>query len=264
MNKKLFIKTSKYDIPAIFTYPENKNNLPVVILCHGTDSQKNEVGDMYVMLANALLTNNIASIRLDYAGCGESKALPQDLTFYGEVEDTHEVYKYLLACNNIDKDKIGILGLSQGARIMAELFKIVPDIKFGVSWSGACQMNEGIFEDFHIGYYEDAVKNGYAVIPMTWGDNLILSKQWFDDIKKSTPLEGLKNYNGPILAVAGVEDDMVPFEHTSEIIKVCKNPNSRAIIYPGANHIFNILSSDLTTMNTVIKETIDWINKILE
>ena len=264
MDKKLFIKTKKYDIPAIFSYPAEGNNFPAIILCHGTASHKNEIGDMYVMLANKLLKSGIASIRFDYAGCGESSALPQELTFCGEVEDTYDVYKYLLKCNNIDKTKIGILGLSQGARIMAELFKIAPELKFGVSWSGACQSNEGLFEEWHKGYYNEAVKNGYAVVPMTWGDNLIISKEWFEEIKKSTPMEGLKHYKGPVLAIAGIEDDIIPFQHTSEIIKMCNNLNSRAIIYPGANHIFNILSDDLTIMNTVIKETIEWINKILE
>ena len=260
MEKKILIKGKKFDIPAIFSIPEGNSKFPAVILCHGTASHKNEIGDMYVMLANELIKCGIASIRFDYAGCGESTALPQDLTFYGEVEDTHSVYKYLCECDMIDNTKIGVLGLSQGARIMAELFKTSPEIKFGVSWSGACQSDEGLFENWHQGYYEEACKNGYAVVPMTWGDNLIISKEWFDDIKKSTPLEGLKNYSGPVLAVAGVADDIIPFEHTSEIIKVCSNPNSRAILYPGANHIFNILSGDLSIMNTVIKETIEWIN----
>jgi len=263
MEEKIFLKTSKYDIPMIFAYPNNGENFPAVILCHGTASNKNEIGDMYVLLANELIKVGIASIRFDYAGCGESKALPQELTFYGEVDDTHKVYEYLLSCDMIDSKKIGVLGLSQGARIMAELFKIVPEIKFGVSWSGACQKDEGLFENWHKNHYNEAVKNGYALVPMPWGDNLILSKGWFDDIKNSNPLDGLKQYKGPILAVAGVEDDIIPFEHTSEIIKVCSNPNSRAIIYPGANHIYNILSGDLTIMNIVIKETIDWIQKIL-
>lgn len=264
MENKIFIKSNKYNIPAICSFPDDVKNFPAVILCHGTASHKDEIGDMYVMLANELLKSGIASIRFDYAGCGDSKALPQELTFYGEVEDTYEVYKYLLTCDNINKNKIGILGLSQGARIMAELFKKVPEFKFGISWSGACQSDEGLFEEWHTGYYSEAVQNGYAIVPMTWGDNLIISKEWFDDVKKSTPLEGLKKYKGPVLAVAGVEDDIIPFEHTSEIIKMCSNIDSRAIIYPGANHIFNILSGDLTIMNTVIKETIQWINKILE
>jgi len=263
MENKLLIKGDNYDIPAILTYPDENKKVPAIILCHGTASSKDEVGNMYIMLANELLKHKIASIRFDYAGCGESKALPQDLTFYGEVNDTYKVYEFLQKCNFIDNEKIGILGLSQGARIMAEIFKIVPELKFGVSWSGACQSDEGLFEMWHQNYYTEACKNGYAVVPMTWGDNLIISKQWFDDIKKSTPLEGLKNYKGPVLAVAGVKDDIIPFEHTSEIIKVCNNSESRAIIYPNSNHIFNILSDDLTTIKRVIKETIEWINKIL-
>lgn len=263
MEKKVFIKGKKFNIPAIIAYPEIGNKFPAVILCHGTGANKNEVGDMYVMLANELLKEGIASIRMDYAGCGESEAKAQDLTFFGEVDDTLKVYEYLQECNFVDKEKIGILGLSQGVRIWAELVKKVPEIKFGVSWSGACQMNEGIFENWYQGYYEEAVKNGYAAIQMTWGDELILSKEWFDDIKKSTPLEGLKGYEGPVLAVAGVDDDMVPCEHTVEIIKACGNPKSRAIFFPKANHIFNVLAEDKTATYMVIKQTIEWIKNNL-
>jgi dienelactone hydrolase len=261
MDKKIFIKGKKYAIPAIFTYPDEKGVFPVVILCHGTAANKNEVGDMYVTLATNLLNEGIASIRMDYAGCGESKAKPQELTFFGEVDDTLKVYEYLQECDFIDKDKIGILGLSQGVRIWVELVKRVPEIKFGVSWSGACQRNEGIFENWYQGYYEEAVKNGYASILMTWGDKLILSKEWFDDIKKSTPLDGIKGYKGPVLAVAGVDDDMVPCEHTFEIIKMCSNPKSKAIFYPKANHIFNVLEEDKSVTMKIIKETVEWIKK---
>lgn len=59
--------------------------MPTVILCHGTGSQKNEVGNLFVELSRKLLNIGIASIRFDYAGCGDSKADQTKLSFCGEV-----------------------------------------------------------------------------------------------------------------------------------------------------------------------------------
>ena len=90
MEKSVLIKGDNYDISGIFSYTETVDKMPAVILCHGTGAQKNEVGDLFVILAEKLLQRGIASVRIDYAGCGDSKADQRELTFLGEVEDTRK------------------------------------------------------------------------------------------------------------------------------------------------------------------------------
>ena len=138
MEKSIAIDNKEYTIPAIFSYSEKNEQMPTVILCHGTGSQKNEVGNLFVELSRKLLNIGIASIRFDYAGCGESKADQTKLSFCGEVNDTKIVYQYLCTQEIVDCNNIGILGFSQGARVMAELLKDVSPIRFAISWSGAC------------------------------------------------------------------------------------------------------------------------------
>src|SRR5690554_1481305 len=120
MKNKITIKSDKYDIPAVISYPNRGNQFPAVILCHGTASNKDEVGNLFVKLADSLSEKGIASIRFDFAGCGDSHAKQEDLTFFGEVVDTEKVYSYCRQDEKIDAKKIGILGFSQGARVMAE------------------------------------------------------------------------------------------------------------------------------------------------
>ena len=77
----------------------------------------------------------------------------------------------------------------------------------------------------------------------------MLSKKWFDDIRDTTPMMGLRMYEGPILAIAGDKDELVPYYHAKEIVENSKNENSKTVIVKNSNH--------------VIEQTIQWINKVL-
>ena len=154
MEKSIAIDNKEYTIPAIFSYSEKNEKMPTVILCHGTGSQKNEVGNLFVELSRKLLNIGIASIRFDYAGCGDSKADQTKLSFCGEVNDTKTVYQYLCTQEIVDCNNIGILGFSQGARVMAELLKDVSPIRFAISWSGACHNGIGVFK----GWFNEYIK----------------------------------------------------------------------------------------------------------
>lgn len=260
MEEKVSIKSELYDIPAILNSPNIGEKYPAIILCHGTGSFKDEVGNLFIKLSESLKERGIASIRFDFAGCGESLAKQQDLTFYGEVSDTEKIYSYLLDCHKIDSKRIGILGFSQGARVMAEFIGKYPEkIKAAVSWSGACHNGAGVFEGWFEEFYEEAARNGYAQIPMFWRDDLILSKKWFDDIRDSNPMDSLSKYKGAILAVSGTEDELVPYIHAKEIASACNGKISEYGIIDNANHTFNILEKDKAFADKVIKDTADWI-----
>jgi dienelactone hydrolase len=261
MEEKISIKSDSYDIPAVLSSPNMNHKIPAVILCHGTGSSKNEVGNIFIKLSKSLNELGIASLRFDFAGCGCSLAKEQELTFYGEVNDTQKVYSYLSDCEKIDSNRIGILGFSQGARVMSEFIGKYPEkIKVAVSWSGACHNGAGVFEDWFQQYYHEATINGYAKIPMSWRKDLILSKGWFDDILNSNPLDGLSKYKGAMLAISGSKDELVPYMHAKEIASACKGEISEYKIIENANHTFNILEKDKSLANRVIKDTVAWID----
>ena len=264
METEVLIENEWYEIPAVLNLPKaGDGRFPAVILCHGTASQKNEVGDMFIALAAKLETRGIASIRFDFAGCGDSEADQRDLTFYGEVSDTQKIYQYLQKHQSIDSDSIGILGFSQGARVMAEfLGRCTGHINAAVSLSGACHNGKGVFSGWFEQYYAELEANGYAEIPMSWREDLILSKTWFDEIKESQPMKQLETYTGHLLAIAGTDDELVPYHHGHEIIQACKEAKVRDLkIIKDADHIFNCLDSEGSQAAYVLECTSNWINQ---
>jgi len=262
MEDKIEIKSELYDITAVFAYPYSDKKVPAVILCHGTGSCKDEVGGLFIILAEFLREKGIASIRFDFAGCGDSLAKKQDLTFYGEVDDVEKIYAYLRRNKRVDNNRIAILGFSQGARVMAEFLGRHPSkIKAAVSWSGACHNGEGVFAGWFQQYHKELEKNGFAEIPLGWREDLILSKKWFDDISISKPMKSLSMYEGAMLAVAGTDDVLVPYIHAKEIVNACKGKIRELRIINHADHTFNVLQTDKSIAYKVVKTTADWITQ---
>ena len=121
----------------------------------------------------------------------------------------------------------------------------------------------GIFENWYQYYYPEAVKNGYARIPMDWREDLRLSRQWFEEIQASTPLSELRNYKGPLLTVVGEQDQLVPSFHAEEIRRTSSHPGSELILIPHADHIYNVLTRDRKPSEILLTETVRWIKKYL-
>ena len=97
---KIESSTHQYQIPAVLTLPQQRD-CPVVILCHGTGSDKNEAGNGYVYLASRLAAKGIASLRFDFIGTGESSVDYIEYTFTSAQRDISDVLAYFYTCTTI-------------------------------------------------------------------------------------------------------------------------------------------------------------------
>ena len=258
MVEKFFLKSEKYDIPAIFTLPENDGKFPCLVMCHGTGSSKDEAGNQYLDLATQLAEKGIASIRFDFAGCGESADSGINQTFMAEVDDTVKAYNYVCGRSEIDPDRIGIIGYSQGGRVMAMFLDSHYDkIKAAVSWSGAFHNGIGVFQGFFDVYYQQAKENGFASIPLGWRSDLITPLAWFDEIAATNPMDAMKKYKGELLVMAGDADFLVPMPHCEEV--AATNDKAELIIYEGADHNFNVMTEDKSISEDLVATTAQWL-----
>ena len=234
-----------YEIPATVCMPAGDGPFPAVVMLHGTGSTRDEAGNGYLYAAPVLAEKyGIATIRIDFPGNGDSKADYMQYTFKSAVSDAAAAANYMASLENIDPDAIGVMGWSQGGTDALLACAWHPEIfKSIVTWAGAPDMRlDGFFSEAD---YEEAKANGFFVMEFDWRDNLNVSLQWCDDVANTDVLdEFAKGYNGPVLAIAGENDDTVDPEWSKKIAASSSNEKSGTYFIPGMDHTFNVFSEE--------------------
>tara|TARA_Y100001960_G_scaffold125076_1_gene133358 strand:+ start:1190 stop:2047 length:858 start_codon:yes stop_codon:yes gene_type:complete len=263
LSTPLMLDNGEYEIPAIMTSPEGKAVVPGVILLHGSASHKNEVGDLYLRLAEQLANNGIASIRIDFAGTGDS---PVDYTHYTlktAVRDAEVALAFLRSQTQVDAHRIGIVGFSQGGLIAQLLLAQQPGIKSFVAWSSVASDGIGPFADMFETLYMKAKREGQVEQQFAWRPPLTISYEWFEQVMANQSLSGMAEYTGSVLAIAGSNDTVVPPAAATRLIVASGSDVARAVIIKGADHIFNVLDENANQDEQLLEVTTEWFTEAL-
>jgi pimeloyl-ACP methyl ester carboxylesterase len=242
---RLQLPQAQYPIPAVLELPEAQAGArvaPVVLLLHGTASHKNEVGNLYQRLARELSKRGIASLRIDFAGCGDSTVDHRQYTLSSAVRDARTALAYLRGHDAIDAERMAVLGFSQGGLIAQRVALEEPQLIALTTWSTAAADGVGSFGALFDRYYDEARASGYATVTFDWRDPLPFSLQWFEELRAQRTLTDMRDWPGPILAVAGLEDRSVPPQHSVGLVTQSAHPASRVVMVAGADHVFNVLA----------------------
>ena len=263
LSTPLMLDNGEYEIPAIMTSPEGKAVVPGVILLHGSASHKNEVGDLYLRLAEQLANNGIASVRIDFAGTGDS---PVDYTHYTlktAVRDAEVALAFLRSQPQVDDHRIGVVGFSQGGLIAQLLLAQQPGIKSFVAWSSVASDGIGPFADMFETLYMTAKREGQVEQQFAWRPPLSISYEWFEQVMANQSLSGMAEYTGSVLAIAGSNDTVVPPTAATRLIVASGSDVARAVIIKGADHIFNVLDENANQDEQLLEMTTEWFTKAL-
>jgi len=105
-------------VPATYVHPvaEGDEKFPLVVLAHGHGGTRHEAGG-FTSLAEELATRGIASIRMDFPGCGDSVESFANNNLTNMLTDIRASRDYALLQPNIDRDRVGIHGFSMGGRL---------------------------------------------------------------------------------------------------------------------------------------------------
>lgn len=251
-----------YKIPAVVTLPaDSQGPVPVVVMLHGTASNKDEAGNGYVYMSELLAENGIGSVRFDFAGSGDSDRDYQLYTIEGAVDDTEEILDYIEENKDIfDENRIGLMGWSQGGYIAMLAAEENDEIKSLVTWAGTTDMSDMVTDE----EYQTAKADGFFVRQYDWRDDTKVSLEWIEQAKSINVIDEFKDYTGPVLAINGANDDVVNPEEANLIVGASSNPQSKVEIVEGADHTFNIFTGDLTQFEQTEKLTLDWFKDTLK
>jgi dipeptidyl aminopeptidase/acylaminoacyl peptidase len=253
---EVWVPAGDHRVPGTLTLPGQPSAapLPVVLLLHGDLSSRNENGDLFTRQAAELAARGAASLRIDFAGSGDSEEADLQLDYPGMVADATASVSYLRSDPLLDPTRVAVLGLSRGGSIAATLAGTLPGVAALVEWSGAVYNGYDEAPDLH----DQARADGYVTLGSDPG-GFRLSLSWFDTIEQSRTLDDVAGYTGPVLAVTGSADEVVPPEVSDVLIQTVDSTDTTRHVVEDADHEFDATSDDQSHAEEALGVTTDWL-----
>ncbi|QIL46842.1 prolyl oligopeptidase family serine peptidase [Vagococcus coleopterorum] len=235
------VKTRTGSLAVEYAMPKKQSDKPgLVLFVHG-DGPANKNSDTgYYPAWETLAQENYISISWDKAGVGESTGnwLKQDMT--DRAKEVDEVLEWALANLDIDPEKVGVWGASQGGWVISKVLNQNEDVKFAIGVAPAVNwMRQGRYnaiadmtdqgvsqEDIDKELNrQDKVNafletNGYDSYLASHLDEDPLAKDRWDFIYKNMSLDNsdeLKEIRKPYYLIIGDHDINVDTEETERI-----------------------------------------------
>jgi pimeloyl-ACP methyl ester carboxylesterase len=242
------------EIPTGIIIPEHKigQKAPLVVVCHGYMGNKDEDGYFYggvhggssPGVTEQLADLGIATVRMSFPGCGDSK---ESFEFYNNaniISDAEKAYEHVLQNYPIDAGRIGLLGWSNGGRIGALFTEKHPEIKAMVLWAPVASNGSAMWRDImrsagqdFDNLYKEAQKTGKAKIVWPDGHKDYIGWEFFKQNEEVKPLDALKKYKGEALVIVPDRDEVVPAWVYKDLMD---NTSLKHLTVAGADHSFGV------------------------
>lgn len=214
-------------------------NEKLVILAHGVTGDKDR--EFMVELATMLAAKGYPTMRISFAGCGQSGGEFGEATISKEVEDLGAVLDQVKGLK-----KIAYIGYSMGGAVGA--LAAAKDDRISVLVSLAGMVDTKGFAEREFG--DEVPDEGFM-----WEDETTpLSKVFMDDLTQiGTVLPAVKEHRIPWLLLHGSEDDVVLPSDSEMIFKHLKGKKKHVVI-DGTDHSF------VGHWERVADEAAEWLN----
>lgn len=249
--KNIEIPGTRGNIPATIQLPAKSargEELPLVVLCHGFTGNRQGDGH-FAPLAEDLAAHGIASVRLDFAGCGDSTEPYANYTLANMAADVDSVIGYMQA--TYGTGKTALVGHSMGGRLAS----LYPQLgQYPVTalalWSPAngtgLQGLEFLSIDNFAAVEELAARADAEGSVAAWG--VELSAAYIDGMRDSDPNAALQESGLPVLLTySGNERILSDTTQTETKAAVESLLDGQVVLDPFVNGDHNYTSEDPAT-----------------
>jgi len=241
--------------------PVGVTDAPVVLMLHGFGSSKDEVGNMYARLADALAKRGVGSLRIDFRGFGKSDGDTGMTTISAQVEDALLAHAYLAGLPWVDAERIGVIGFSLGGGVSTIAAAEHPDFfKSMVTWSSVGDMVTDMTGVVGQEAIDTAADKGVVGLDLGWR-TIVLKHEFFESLGAYDLAQLITEYPGAYLAVAGDLDFSAAY--APGFVESAQANPKEVWILPGGDHIFGVLTEDQTMAEEVIQRTAEWFAETL-
>jgi len=230
---------------------------PGIAMFHGFTGNKIEAYRLFIHVARALRDSGFVVLRFDFRGSGDSDGEFDDMTVLGEVSDAEKALTFLTKQRMVDKERVGVLGLSMGGRVATILASRDSRVKFVILYSAALSpLRRKFLSDIDRESLEK-LNSGEAIrLKNGW----YLKKTFFDSLDEPVPLDIMGRIRVPVLLVHSDTDQVVPIDDSKKGYETAKNLNDENEFYvvKGGDHVF----SERKHTREVIEKTLKWLDSL--
>ncbi|MGE3488865.1 MAG: alpha/beta hydrolase family protein [Vicinamibacterales bacterium] len=266
-DESVTIPATGFNLAGTITKPANATTpLPALILIGGsgpTDRDETVAGiPVFGQLARDLVANGFIVVRYDKRGVGQSGGRAESVTIADYAEDARSVLVWLEKRKDVDKDRIGLVGHSEGAAVAMllagrERGKVgAIALLAGPSTNGAAivlEQQKHLLDQMKVDDAQRAEKvalqekiNAAVVSGRGWQDlpeaaRKIADTPWFYSFLTFDPERAIRDTRAPVLIVQGELDTQVKPHHADKLLEFAKARRTKAaaelVKVPGVNHL---------------------------
>ena len=256
-------------LAGTLTYPvgyNSKRKVPVVIMVTGSGLQNRDEElfehKPFLVIADFLARNGIASLRYDDRGAGLSTGDIENVTTEGFCRDAAAGIAFLRKTGHFSK--IGVIGHSEGGSI-AFMLAAQKKCEFIVSMAGPGLRGDSIIvEQTNELLRQQGQPATMTVRQMRLTMLLQKTNPWYDYFVDFDPAPVIKQIKCPALFLNGDKDSQVMAASNIPVIRALLSdnekhqlPDNQVIkVYPGLNHLFQHCTTGMPAEYGSIEETI--------
>lgn len=237
VSEELQIENEGRTIPATLVIPEGKDNYPLVVMNHGFAGSRNENGG-FTKIAESLAESGIASVRVDFAGCGDSKADFKEFNLKNNMSDVNACLEYVLSNKPVDKENIGVFGYSMGGALTVLLTENEDNpYKAMALLAPAVNKDEAFFSDID-NQLKEAKEKGYYSLDW-FGKELHVGADYYEGLKAAFDIFEKYDNTRDCIVIYGDSDTTILPEH---IKAFADKMEVESVMIEGADHGYGMYS----------------------